>query len=445
MQINLEPRISVGDSGEPVILNIGELRDFTEKMTLRCPDASDAKNLAECRSELRLMKAAVDNCIYTLRKTDDDRAKPALHALAALSGDVDRQLLRLKEISTGSKSGTPDEYRSLFDEISSPLGTFADDVWNSPAFFEKRWVNPKVTPKTRRVEMTEKIKRVSGELTALCADNGEYSAALLDRYLSTLSTSGLSDYRERLKSLDKSSEEAREVIAGLPEPPSEEPVGYKVIKLTGTAKRIRLMLDQLKLMGGTWKLVEDGMPKEPSPVAGTDFDDFVAVDIETSGSLGVSLGDGRPEITEIGAVRVRGGKITDSFSELCDPGRKIVPAVTELTGITNEMVAGKPAITEVMRRFLEFAGSDILLGHGIANSDMPYLKRAAAMAGVRFENRYFDTFRYAERLKDEFSLGSLKLGALATTLGVEHSREHRALDDAETSAKVFFALRKLGS
>lgn len=443
MQTDFEPRLSIGDSGEPVILNIDELRDFAEKASLRCPDASDMKRIAECRSELRLMKAAVDNCIYSLRKSDNANAKQALHALASLSGEVDRQLLRLKNIMGGSKSGTPDDYRSLFDEISAPLGFFADEVWNSPAFFEKRWCNPKLSAKTRRVEMSEKVKRISEELASLCADNGEYPAALLDRYLMTLSTAGLSDYRERLVNLENVMEKAREGADEFSEPLSEEPVGYKTIKLTGTAKRIRLMLDQLKLMGGVWKLVEDGMPKDPCPVAGTDFDDFVAVDIETSGSLGVSLGDGRPEITEIGAVRVRGGEIIDRFSELCDPGRKIVPAVTELTGITNEMVAGKPPIIEVMRRFLEFAGNDILLGHGIANSDMPFLKRAAAMAGLRFESRYFDTFKYAEKLKERLSLESLRLGALAVTLGVEHSREHRALDDAETSAKVFFALRKL--
>ena len=87
---------------------------------------------------------------------------------------------------------------------------------------------------------------------------------------------------------------------------------------------------------------------------------------------------------------------------------------------------------------MEFAGNDILVGHGIANSDIPFLRRAAARAGVRFENRYFDTFRYAESLRGEFLSDSLRLGPLAQRLGVVQSREHRALDDAACAAGVYF-------
>lgn len=149
--------------------------------------------------------------------------------------------------------------------------------------------------------------------------------------------------------------------ASAAEEPLEEPIGYKVIKINGTAKRVRAMLDQLSMMAPGQGSSRTECRVTRAPHALPDFDDFVAVDIETSGSLGTSLGDGRPEITEIGAVKVRGGKITDRFSELCNPGRSIVPVVAELTGITDEMVADKPPVSEVMRRFMEFAGNDILV------------------------------------------------------------------------------------
>ena len=435
-----EPLITVSESGERAVANINELRGYVESAARN----ENGAGTAEIRSGLRLLKASVDNNICMLRKAGRGENRKVISALASVSGAIDEQLFRMRAeaVCADAAKGRRQEMLALYREVSEPLGVFAESVWNSPAFYEKRWDNKSANVNVCRGEIAKKVRGIVDDITNILESADESSPALIDRYLETLSLSGLADYSERLREISGMSDDFMSG-ASAAEEPLEEPVGYKVIKINGTAKRVRAMLDQLSMMGAGTRLVEDGMPRDPAPHALPDFDDFVAVDIETSGSLGTSLGDGRPEITEIGAVKVRGGKITDRFSELCNPGRSIVPVVAELTGITDEMVADKPPVSEVMRRFTEFAGNDILVGHGIANSDIPFLRRAAARAGVRFENRYFDTFRYAESLRGEFLSDSLRLGPLAQRLGVVQSREHRALDDAACAAGVYFALREL--
>lgn len=435
-----EPLITVSESGERVVANIDELRGYVESAVRN----EDGVGTAEIRSGLRLLKASVDNNICMLRKAGRGENRKVISALASVSGAIDEELFRMRTetICADAAKGRRQEMLGLFREVFAPLGAFAESVWDSPAFYEKRWDNKSVSANVCRGDIAKKVRRVADDIRNILDSADENSTALIDRYLGTLSLSGLADYSERLREISGMTDD---FMSGAKpdDEPIEEPVGYKIIKINGTAKRVRAMLDQLSMMGAGTRLIEDGMPRDSAPHALPDFDDFVAVDIETSGSLGTSLGDGRPEITEIGAVKVRGGKITDRFSELCNPGRSIVPVVAELTGITDEMVADKPPVSEVMRRFIEFAGKDILVGHGIANSDIPFLKRAAARAGVRFENHYFDTFRYAESLRGEYLLDSLKLGSLAHRLGVVQSREHRALDDAACTAGVYFALREL--
>ena len=100
--------------------------------------------------------------------------------------------------------------------------------------------------------------------------------------------------------------------------------------------------------------------------------DYVCVDIETTGI--------RPKwdrIIEIGAVKVRDGKVVDTFSELICTGVPIPSRITQLTGITNEMVTGKSKIEEVLPRFVEFAENDLLLGHNI-RFDYSFLKQNAS-------------------------------------------------------------------
>ncbi len=169
------------------------------------------------------------------------------------------------------------------------------------------------------------------------------------------------------------------------------------------------------------------------------FDSFVAFDTETTGF-------GRnDQITEIGAVRVVDGEITERFQMLANPGKSIPVAVQELTGITDAMVADAKPYHDVAKLFKEFVCDDVLVGHNVG-FDIRMLAQAALPTGTDFTNDYFDTNRYAKRLKQAQGWGQTKLGYLAEQLGVELSNAHRALVDAEATAGVYLKLmQKHGS
>ncbi len=170
------------------------------------------------------------------------------------------------------------------------------------------------------------------------------------------------------------------------------------------------------------------------------FDTFVAFDIETTGTYGSCNNDGPQEITEIGAVKVVNGYIVDRYNELVNPHREITPIVQRLTGITNEMVAGKPPIEEVILRFKKFVGDNIMLGHNIVSFDLPYIYKAAEKAGIRFDNQVFDTYRYARTFQKRYGWDSCKLGYLAKWFGIEITDAHRAWCDAEANAKLYLKM-----
>jgi len=153
------------------------------------------------------------------------------------------------------------------------------------------------------------------------------------------------------------------------------------MKITGTQRQMTQILDQLELMGMDCDVLEDGMSGELRELTAPDFESFVAFDIETSGTYGAGNGDAPAEITEIGAVKVINGTVTERFSELCDPGRRIVPRISRLTGITDDMVADKPPVGEIIRRFAAFADDMPLVGHNIKASDLHYIVRAAKNEG----------------------------------------------------------------
>ena len=315
---------------------------------------------------------------------------------------------------------------------SSSLGTLSEIVISSPEFWEERWDSQSVSSKLCREEIKKKLDCAASVINSLKDDAD--APALIMRYLENFRVDGLAEYRKKLRFISGAKVETR---------PEDNVVGYKVVKIEGRSGDIDRMIDDMRLLGAKVTLVKDGTPPRPAEHREADFGSFVAFDLETTGSLGVYSGDGRPEITEIGAVRVRNGEITERFSELCNPGRPITPTVVELTGITDEMVADKPTVSEALKRFIAFIGDDILLGHGIKDSDMIFLERAARRDGVALENQYFDTFRFAKRLGGEPGFEGLGLEALAKHFGISQENAHRALDDAEVTAKLYEKLRKL--
>ena len=156
---------------------------------------------------------------------------------------------------------------------------------------------------------------------------------------------------------------------------------------------------------------------------------FVVFDIETTG-----LYAGKDRITEIGAVKVSGGKICDTFSTFVNPEIHIPEFITKLTGIDDSMVAGAPGIREVLDSFLTFAGGLPVVAHN-ASFDTGFIKFNAEKAGKRFDNTIVDTLQLSRNLFPKLS--KYKLDVVAKHLGVKLENHHRAVDDAMATAEIF--------
>ena len=157
--------------------------------------------------------------------------------------------------------------------------------------------------------------------------------------------------------------------------------------------------------------------------------DFVVFDIETTG-----LKARFHELIEIAGVKVSGGKITERFSEFVKPTTEILPHITELTRITNEMVSGADDAQNVLTRFVEFAKGCVLVAHN-ANFDVGFLKRYAEKFGIPFDFCYVDTLGLSRKLVT--NIKRHRLDRVAKALGIPFEGHHRAINDAEVTAKIF--------
>ena len=165
----------------------------------------------------------------------------------------------------------------------------------------------------------------------------------------------------------------------------------------------------------------------------TDRAEFVIVDTETTGSR---AGDDR--IIEIGAARLIGGEVVETFQQLIDPGCHVPNRITRLTGISTGMVYGQPSASEVLPGFVDFLGDAILVAHNLP-FDARFLDVALAEAGMApLQNPSLDTLRLARRLLS--SLPSKGLSKLTQHFGITVNGRHRALGDAEATAKLLVIL-----
>jgi len=161
---------------------------------------------------------------------------------------------------------------------------------------------------------------------------------------------------------------------------------------------------------------------------------FCVVDLETTGASPTTCA-----ITEVGAVKLRGGECLGTFQTLVNPGLPIPPEITVLTGITTAMVVPAPPIGAVLPSLLEFARGTVLVGHNV-RFDLGFLQSALEAAGrPRLPHRAVDTCALARRLvRDE--VPNCKLGTLASRLRLPHKPCHRALDDALATGDLLHAL-----
>ena len=172
---------------------------------------------------------------------------------------------------------------------------------------------------------------------------------------------------------------------------------------------------------------------------------FVVIDLETTGGaphLGAA-------ITEIGAVKVCGGKVLGEFKTFVDPGHPIPGYITELTGITDEMVFQSPTIKQAFPSLLEFLGhpSRTVLVAQNAPFDLSFLTYAARLNEYEWPKfPVLDTAIIARKVLTRDEVPNCKLVTLAEFFGTVTTPNHRALDDARATVDVFHGLlERLGS
>jgi DNA polymerase-3 subunit epsilon len=162
---------------------------------------------------------------------------------------------------------------------------------------------------------------------------------------------------------------------------------------------------------------------------------FVVVDLETTGGSHRDCA-----ITEVGAVKVRGGEVLGEFQTLVNPVQAIPPFIAVLTGITDAMVAGAPRLGEVMPAFLEFARGAVLVAHN-APFDVGFLKAGCAQLGLAWPGfEVLDTARLAQRVLTRDEAPNCKLATLSRLFRTEVTPDHRALHDAQATVDVLHGL-----
>ncbi|MBR7111851.1 MAG: PHP domain-containing protein, partial [Clostridia bacterium] len=163
-------------------------------------------------------------------------------------------------------------------------------------------------------------------------------------------------------------------------------------------------------------------------------DELVVFDIETTGLSNRTCG-----ITEIGAVKVKNGEVLERYNTFVNPEMPIPQEVVELTGITDDMVKDARTIDVVLPEFLAFVGDRLLIAHN-ADFDIGFIRAAAKRCGLAFENAYLDTLALSRHLNKE--LKSHKLDALAKYFNLGDFNHHRACDDAEILAAIYFKMQE---
>lgn len=160
--------------------------------------------------------------------------------------------------------------------------------------------------------------------------------------------------------------------------------------------------------------------------------DYVVFDLETTG-----LSPDTDTIIEIGALKVIQGKVADRFSEFINPHQPLTAQISELTGITDEMLAGARELQEVVSDFVKFSDGFIVVGHNLS-FDYRFTKNAAGKFGLSFEREGIDTLKIAKTVHKD--LPSRSLGALCEHYGIINSSAHRAYHDALATAKLYQTL-----
>ena len=196
------------------------------------------------------------------------------------------------------------------------------------------------------------------------------------------------------------------------------------------------MKDGFKLIFGCEGYFVDDLKNLVINPKGQDLNtEYIVFDIETTG-----LSQKKNKIIEIGAVKVKDGEEIDRFSEFINPEEPIPYSIEQLTSITDEMVMHAPTIDVILPKFLEFCGDDIVVAHNAA-FDTGFIKKNARDLGMKFDNTIMDTMTLSHVLLPE--LGKFTLDRVCKALNVKNEHHHRAVDDANATAKIFVKLYEM--
>ena len=199
------------------------------------------------------------------------------------------------------------------------------------------------------------------------------------------------------------------------------------------ADKINKDEEKIKIIYGVEAYFMDDLVESVKGDADTGFDGtFICFDIETTG-----LSAARDKITEIGAVKVENGVITDTFSTFANPEMPIPQKITQLTGITDDMVKDAPSQSEAVSAFLEFAGDNVLVAHN-APFDTSFIAKACEDMGREYNYTSIDTVAISRAILTDIK--NCKLDTVAKFLRLGDFKHHRATDDAEMLARIFINL-----
>ena len=182
-------------------------------------------------------------------------------------------------------------------------------------------------------------------------------------------------------------------------------------------------------------LVPNGTPIVTND-KGQDIDTtYCVLDLETTG-----FSPKTEKITEVGIMKIKDGKVIDEFSTFVNPEKPIPPKVVEVTNITDDMVQDAETIDKIFPKILEFIDGSVLVAHN-ASFDMGFLKYNAKQLGYEFDYTYVDTLALSRKIFP--NLKKYKLGKIAEYLKIKVEVAHRALDDVDTTVKVYNEMMKI--